>query len=430
MPGAFDAHRPPSRELLDDCVHCGFCLPTCPTYQLWGEEMDSPRGRIYLMNLAEKGEIGLDGPFATHIDRCLGCMACVTACPSGVQYDRLLESTRPQLERGVERDKGDRLFRDAIFALFPYKRRLRAAAAAGRALPGAAQDPGDPGARRAAAGPARRDGVAAAAGLGARRLRPPPGAHPRRRDPPRPGGAAHRLRAGRVLPPRQRGHRAGARRRGLGRARAPRPAVLRRAGAALRPRGARAGPGPARDRRLQRARRRLRRHQRRGLRLVDEGVRPPARRRPRVGGAGDGVQRAGARRARGAGRGRAAGAPAPGARPRRLPRRLPPGARAEGAGPAPQGAALDPRRRAGRPARGRAVLRLRGDLQHGRARGGGRARRAQGREHRARPGPTSSSRPTPAACCRSASTSSMDVPLLHPVQLLDASIRGVPVPRT
>ena len=60
-PSAFDEHRPPPRELLDDCVHCGFCLPTCPTYQLWGEEMDSPRGRIYLMNLAEKGEIGLEG---------------------------------------------------------------------------------------------------------------------------------------------------------------------------------------------------------------------------------------------------------------------------------------------------------------------------------------------------------------------------------
>ena len=131
MPGAFDTHRPPSRELLDDCVHCGFCLPTCPTYQLWGEEMDSPRGRIYLMSLAERGEIGLEGPFATHIDRCLGCMACVTACPSGVQYDRLLEATRPQVERAVERDKDDKLFRDAIFALFPYKRRLRAAAVPG-----------------------------------------------------------------------------------------------------------------------------------------------------------------------------------------------------------------------------------------------------------------------------------------------------------
>ncbi|GAA1874618.1 heterodisulfide reductase-related iron-sulfur binding cluster [Pseudonocardia ailaonensis] len=131
-PSAFDPHRPPARELLDDCVHCGFCLPTCPTYQLWGEEMDSPRGRIYLMDLAEKGEIGLDGPLHEHIDACLGCMACVTACPSGVQYDKLLESVRPQLERNVERSRADRLFREAIFALFPYKRRLRLAA-----LPGA-----------------------------------------------------------------------------------------------------------------------------------------------------------------------------------------------------------------------------------------------------------------------------------------------------
>ncbi len=131
-PSAFDAHRPPERELLDDCVHCGFCLPTCPTYQLWGEEMDSPRGRIYLMDLASKGEIELEGPFQDHMDACLGCMACVTSCPSGVQYDRLLESVRPQIERNVQRDRGDQLFRDAIFSLFPYKRRLRAAA-----LPGA-----------------------------------------------------------------------------------------------------------------------------------------------------------------------------------------------------------------------------------------------------------------------------------------------------
>ncbi|GAA4912611.1 glycolate oxidase iron-sulfur subunit [Actinomycetospora succinea] len=129
--GSFDDHRPPAQELLDDCVHCGFCLPTCPTYALWGEEMDSPRGRIYLMEMAEKGEIPLEGAFTTHIDRCLGCMACVTACPSGVQYDRLLEATRPQIERHVPRSRADRLFREAIFALFPYKRRLRAASIGG-----------------------------------------------------------------------------------------------------------------------------------------------------------------------------------------------------------------------------------------------------------------------------------------------------------
>ncbi|MBB3662372.1 glycolate oxidase iron-sulfur subunit [Prauserella sediminis] len=128
---SFDATNPPSRELLNDCVHCGFCLPTCPTYQLWGEEMDSPRGRIYLMDLAERGEIELEGAFTEHIDACLGCMACVTSCPSGVQYDRLLEATRPQVERNVPRARSDRWFRNGIFALFPYRRRLRAAALGG-----------------------------------------------------------------------------------------------------------------------------------------------------------------------------------------------------------------------------------------------------------------------------------------------------------
>jgi glycolate oxidase iron-sulfur subunit len=131
QPSAFDPHRPPERALLDDCVHCGFCLPSCPTYQLWGEEMDSPRGRIYLIDLAQRGEIGLDGALHEHLDACLGCMACVPACPSGVRYDRLLESVRPQLERNVPRTRADRLFRGAIFALFPHRGRLRAAAVPG-----------------------------------------------------------------------------------------------------------------------------------------------------------------------------------------------------------------------------------------------------------------------------------------------------------
>jgi glycolate oxidase iron-sulfur subunit len=128
---AFDALRPPSDDLLADCVHCGFCLPTCPTYALWGEEMDSPRGRIYLMELASTGEIGIDDIFVTHIDQCLGCMACVTACPSGVQYDKLVEATRPQIERNYARSPQDRWFRRLVFALFPYPRRLRVAAVLG-----------------------------------------------------------------------------------------------------------------------------------------------------------------------------------------------------------------------------------------------------------------------------------------------------------
>lgn len=125
-PSAFDAHHPPSPELIADCVHCGFCLPTCPTYLLWGEEMDSPRGRIQLMKMASRDEIGMTVGLMRHIDQCLGCMACVTACPSGVQYDKLIEATRAQVERRAPRRLPDRLFRSLLFALFPHPQRLRA----------------------------------------------------------------------------------------------------------------------------------------------------------------------------------------------------------------------------------------------------------------------------------------------------------------
>jgi glycolate oxidase iron-sulfur subunit len=129
--GIFDAHHPPPDERISDCVHCGFCLPTCPTYALWGEEMDSPRGRIYLMKVGKEGAVPLDQTYVQHFDACLGCMACVTACPSGVKYDELIEAVRPQLERNYRRPLGDRLFREAIFQLFPYPSRLRAAAVLG-----------------------------------------------------------------------------------------------------------------------------------------------------------------------------------------------------------------------------------------------------------------------------------------------------------
>ncbi len=124
---AFDEQHPPEQELVDDCVHCGFCLPTCPTYLLWGEEMDSPRGRVYLMNQGLHGE-PMDGQMVRHFDQCLGCLACVTACPSGVQYEKLIEATRSQVERRFDRPARQRLLRTAIFALFPYPDRLRLAA--------------------------------------------------------------------------------------------------------------------------------------------------------------------------------------------------------------------------------------------------------------------------------------------------------------
>jgi glycolate oxidase iron-sulfur subunit len=114
-----------SRRLLDDCVHCGFCLPACPTYQSWSEEMDSPRGRIHLMTAIADGKEPLTAAAVSHFDRCLGCMACVPACPSGVKYNLLIEETRATVERRHRRGLADRLFRRMIFALFPYPRRLR-----------------------------------------------------------------------------------------------------------------------------------------------------------------------------------------------------------------------------------------------------------------------------------------------------------------
>ena len=126
------------KALVGECVHCGFCLPTCPTYVLWNEEMDSPRGRIYLMEGLLDGTIRLSPTVTEHFDRCLGCMACVTACPSGVKYDRLIELTRAHVEMEVKRPRGERALRSLIFNVFPYPRRMRVALALeplGRRLP-------------------------------------------------------------------------------------------------------------------------------------------------------------------------------------------------------------------------------------------------------------------------------------------------------
>lgn len=121
----FDGIDAPQQALIDACVHCGFCLPACPTYLLWGEEMDSPRGRIYLMKAGLQGRAAMTPSFVGHFDACLGCMACVTACPSGVQYGPLIEHTRAQIERHFDRPVADRWFRALLFALLPYPGRLR-----------------------------------------------------------------------------------------------------------------------------------------------------------------------------------------------------------------------------------------------------------------------------------------------------------------
>jgi glycolate dehydrogenase iron-sulfur subunit len=127
-----------SRDLIADCVHCGFCLPTCPTYgPLWQQEMDSPRGRIYLMAGLVDGTIPLSDTTVEHFDRCLGCMACVTSCPSGVRYDTLIEQTRAHVEEHHRRPRGERLQRALIFSTVPYPARFRTALAlTPRRLPG------------------------------------------------------------------------------------------------------------------------------------------------------------------------------------------------------------------------------------------------------------------------------------------------------
>jgi glycolate oxidase iron-sulfur subunit len=126
---AFDAHRPPDPSIIADCVHCGFCLPACPTYLLWGQEADSPRGRIVLMSEGLTEGSVLSADMVEHFDRCLGCMACVTACPSGVAYDRLIEATRAQVERNYPRPLADRLWRRLLITVFTTPGLLDAGAA-------------------------------------------------------------------------------------------------------------------------------------------------------------------------------------------------------------------------------------------------------------------------------------------------------------
>src|SRR6476660_9179022 len=115
----------PLEPLMDKCVHCGFCLPTCPSYVLLGQEMDSPRGRIYLMRAGVEQRVGMQPSVVHHFDTCLGCMACETACPSGVKYAPLIEQTRAAIESQRPRPAAERWFRSLLFSVLPYPGRLR-----------------------------------------------------------------------------------------------------------------------------------------------------------------------------------------------------------------------------------------------------------------------------------------------------------------
>jgi glycolate oxidase iron-sulfur subunit len=111
---------------LRECVHCGLCLNACPTYLELGTEMDSPRGRIHLIRSLEDGTLGLDADVVRHLDLCLGCRACESACPSGVRYGEIIEDARAYVEAHAPRSWWERLRRRAVLETFPYPNRLRA----------------------------------------------------------------------------------------------------------------------------------------------------------------------------------------------------------------------------------------------------------------------------------------------------------------
>jgi glycolate oxidase iron-sulfur subunit len=118
-----------SEQILRKCVHCGFCTATCPTYVLLGDELDSPRGRIYLIKEMLENDRPATEAVVRHVDRCLSCLACMTTCPSGVHYQHLIDHARVHVERTFRRPLPDRALRSLLAAVLPYPGRLRAALA-------------------------------------------------------------------------------------------------------------------------------------------------------------------------------------------------------------------------------------------------------------------------------------------------------------
>ena len=193
----------------DPCVHCGFCLPTCASYRVLASEMDSPRGRIHALRAIEAGDLELDATVASHFDTCLGCYACVSACPSGVRYDQLIEATRPKLNQANQRSSWQTSFRKLLLQVLPYPKRLRALLQPLRAYAGTPPATAGPPLRAHPSVRAgnRSDGAAAAAPGAGELQRPTAPDQSRLRQTPRPRGAVAGLRA--ALLRSQRQHRNG-----------------------------------------------------------------------------------------------------------------------------------------------------------------------------------------------------------------------------
>ncbi|MCZ6589963.1 MAG: 4Fe-4S dicluster domain-containing protein, partial [Alphaproteobacteria bacterium] len=125
-----DSDTAVANDILRSCVHCGFCIATCPTYVLLGDELDSPRGRIYMMKQMFEAEAPATEEVVTHIDRCLSCLSCMTTCPSGVHYQHLVDHGRRHIEETYRRPAMDRLIRWGLAMTIPYPSRFRLTLAA------------------------------------------------------------------------------------------------------------------------------------------------------------------------------------------------------------------------------------------------------------------------------------------------------------
>ncbi|MEP3048497.1 MAG: glycolate oxidase subunit GlcF [Roseibium sp.] len=142
-----DVHVAESEKILRKCVHCGFCTATCPTFTLLGDELDSPRGRIYMIKDMLENDRPADEKIVKHIDRCLSCLACMTTCPSGVHYMHLVDHARIHIDKTYKRPLSDRLIRSVLAFVLPYPKRFRLAligAFFGRPLAGAFKKLGGP----------------------------------------------------------------------------------------------------------------------------------------------------------------------------------------------------------------------------------------------------------------------------------------------